>query len=525
VTDRIDVRTDPALAAARTPFWRDRRLAVVLVVLAIIVGVLGYSMRFHRADDAYVTYLYAKNVLAGNGFVFNQGEHVLGTTAPFHALMLALLGLIFDDLPTLANTLSFLSAYLLAVTILLIALEVGRPRAGVFGAVLVAICTHTYLFAPLETVVVASMSWLLVLFHLRKSWMPFSVLSAVALLTRPDTVLLVALLLAADLLRHRRPGRTLRSGLLVTALVSPWIAFATLSFGSPIPNTAFAKSGWTGQASSFVAEIWPKIFSDLMLGSAAASLLVLAFTLVGGLALLVDRDLRKLWIVPAWMALYLCAYTILKVSYAFSWYYFPLVCGSLFLAGFGLDSALRGLDRRMRDLPATGRRLISTAAILAAAILAAWQIGHGLAVAAEIPTAKWSGARDEIYRSVAGWLTDHAPVGASVAMCEVGAIAYYSEIRVIDLWGLVTPAVIEHAKRGDYEWGVRHFRPDFVVSHYRKKGAKPGPTRWLRESYGDYEIVESFETEAYPFIIDLYRRKALLAPPEIEPEFELRIAD
>jgi hypothetical protein len=160
--------------------------------------------------------------------------------------------------------------------------------------------------------------------------------------------------------------------------------------------------------------------------------------------------------------------------------------------------------------------LISVAAVLGAVILVAWQIGHGLTVAADMPTAKWSGARDEIYRSVASWLNDHAYARASVAMCEVGAIAYYSEIRVIDLWGLVTPAVIEHVKRGDHEWGVRHFRPDFVVSHYRKKGAHPGPTRWLRKSYDDYELVESFETEAYPFVIDLYRRRATTPPQSIK---------
>ena len=105
MTDQNDVHTDLAPAAAHRPLWRDRRLTVILVVLAVIVGVLGYSMRFHRADDAYVTYLYAKNVLAGNGFVFNQGEHVLGTTAPFHALLLALLALIFDDLPTVDDEL------------------------------------------------------------------------------------------------------------------------------------------------------------------------------------------------------------------------------------------------------------------------------------------------------------------------------------------------------------------------------------------------------------------------------------
>ena len=29
-------------------------------------------------DDSYITYLYARNIVAGNGFVYNPGEQVLG---------------------------------------------------------------------------------------------------------------------------------------------------------------------------------------------------------------------------------------------------------------------------------------------------------------------------------------------------------------------------------------------------------------------------------------------------------------
>ena len=40
-------------------------------------------------DDAWITYRYAYNLAAGDGFVYNPGERVFGTSAPGYALLLA----------------------------------------------------------------------------------------------------------------------------------------------------------------------------------------------------------------------------------------------------------------------------------------------------------------------------------------------------------------------------------------------------------------------------------------------------
>src|SRR3989337_1683613 len=44
-------------------------------------------------DDAYITFRYAQNLIAGEGLVYNPGEAVLGTTTPVYAVLLAGLGL------------------------------------------------------------------------------------------------------------------------------------------------------------------------------------------------------------------------------------------------------------------------------------------------------------------------------------------------------------------------------------------------------------------------------------------------
>ena len=43
-------------------------------------------------DDAYITFRYARNILAGNGFLYNPGERILGTTTPLYTLTLVGLG-------------------------------------------------------------------------------------------------------------------------------------------------------------------------------------------------------------------------------------------------------------------------------------------------------------------------------------------------------------------------------------------------------------------------------------------------
>lgn len=48
-------------------------------------------------EDAFITFRYARNLAEGQGFVFNPGEHVLGTTSPLHALILAVFGRLFGS--------------------------------------------------------------------------------------------------------------------------------------------------------------------------------------------------------------------------------------------------------------------------------------------------------------------------------------------------------------------------------------------------------------------------------------------
>ena len=68
-------------------------LAVALALLLL------HAFRYDFvADDAFITARYVRNLLAGEGLVYNPGERVEGFTSPLWAASLALLGALGVDL-------------------------------------------------------------------------------------------------------------------------------------------------------------------------------------------------------------------------------------------------------------------------------------------------------------------------------------------------------------------------------------------------------------------------------------------
>ena len=43
-------------------------------------------------DNSYITYRYARNLIGGEGFVYNPGERVQGTTTPLYTFLMAGIG-------------------------------------------------------------------------------------------------------------------------------------------------------------------------------------------------------------------------------------------------------------------------------------------------------------------------------------------------------------------------------------------------------------------------------------------------
>src|ERR1043165_8307340 len=61
-------------------------IAVLLVVVAIVARLLPGP---RTIDDAFITFRYSRNIVEGQGFVYNIGKPSLGTTTPLFTLLMA----------------------------------------------------------------------------------------------------------------------------------------------------------------------------------------------------------------------------------------------------------------------------------------------------------------------------------------------------------------------------------------------------------------------------------------------------
>ena len=87
-----------------------------LVQPVVLIPLLAFFARIlpgpRTIDDAYITFRYAQNLLSNQGFVYNPGEAVLGTTTPLFALILTLIGAVLgtaEAFPIIAPILSALA--------------------------------------------------------------------------------------------------------------------------------------------------------------------------------------------------------------------------------------------------------------------------------------------------------------------------------------------------------------------------------------------------------------------------------
>ena len=434
-----------------------------LLVAATAVAVFLLSTRASY-DDAFITYRYAQNLANGEGFVYNAGEPLLGTTAPGYGLLLGLLGLPDPDaIPGISAVLSGLSLVAAGLGIYAYARLDGERLLGVLAAVLFV--SHPLL--PLTIggemlMVVALVVWALVLSRL--GWTAgAAAIFGLAIVVRPDSVVAAGVAgLAFAVSRRRLPWR---EATIVLAIVLPFVLAGWAYYGSPLPQTLEAKRalgdhfdwryvegllGWiagpfAGRPPTFDA---PNLGRYVVLGILGLYPLLLFF--------------RSMLLVLAWPAALVAAHLVLGVTFS-HWYAVPVVAGLAILAACGLAGLVRiGLplvDRLSR--PALRRWAPAAAAGLLLALLAP-------GIAEQLRAGRGSGpgeARIDLYVATGRWFREHTPPGASIGHYEIGYIGYHARRRLVDALGLVTEGPIAHVRRGDFLWAYRRYRPDYIADN------------------------------------------------------------
>lgn len=450
-------------------------MLLLLFGAAILLRFVLFLAVRYTVDDALITFRYAENLAAGAGFVYNAGEHVLGTTSPLLAVLLAALSWL--------RLTSFWSAFLMAVLsdvfIAWALVQFFRDRPALFGwlpavVFLVGPESLQWCLSGLETELSIALLFASLLLASRGRWTSAFAVSALSVLTRVDGLAVPgALLLQYVLLNRKLPWK----GIAVAALVLlPWFLFAVHTFGSPVPNSAAAKfalaeSRSAGAYAAAVASVLLKGF--LHLHTYGLPLLLLAS--IGVID--VCRNRRNWLALVLWMCGYALSYS-LAAGPMYPWYYAPFYAGYLALAFLGLSLLL---DRMHATHPARAAVAISVIAIVC--FLSYYRV--------EDMRADQSRMRS-VNREVGLWLRAHTSPGAVAAVKDIGYIGYYSHRRILDIAGLVSPECISFRSRDDFLGPIRTFRPEyFAFSEGQVRNLGLENSR-LMETYGRVAVIGSY---------------------------------
>jgi hypothetical protein len=239
--------------------------------------------------------------------------------------------------------------------------------------------------------------------------------------------------------------------LLFVATLLPWLVFAQLTYGSFLPNSFFAKFGQGRESYTF----GPGLI-QVASGLSSASHLYWLVGLLGLIGFVEVVRRRPAWlIIIAWAGVYTASYLLMAVPY-FHWYYLPLWPAIALLTAAGIVAVARWLNR----LGSLARFNWAWPAILLGLTLIPQF--HALRTSLTLDSPPYN----QGYTAIADWLKANTAPDASVAMIEIGIIGYYSDRRVVDVMGLVSPEVTRHLDSG-YQmlvYAMQRYWPDYAIS-------------------------------------------------------------
>jgi hypothetical protein len=511
---------------------RNLQFAILVILLLAIAARLLPGQRM--VDDAYITFRYARNLITGQGFVYNPGERVLGTTTPLYTLLLAILALLtgLHDFPTLAVMTNALAGA--GAVWLLYALgrrSIGHWAPALAAALLWALAPYSVTFAigGMETDLTVALLLATSYAYLIDRPRVMAVLSALALLARPDTVILLGLLwLDLTLAKRRVPWQ---EGLITLALLAPWLIFSVLYFGSPLTNSIAAKSvtyrlppdaGFIRLLQHYATPFFEhEVLPSMIVFGVFVVYCVLCA--IGGLRTF--RHDRRTWPLTIYPFVYFIVFAVAN-PLLFRWYLSPPLPFYLLLILTGVWTVAGSIGslttryQKPRIAPQTpitkGSRsttrysqfaVFSLFALAALALtLNAWDLHPDHGPDRPAPGMAWF-KLELLYEQAADVVLSHtAPLeNRPITLCagDIGMLGYRTGMHILDTVGLVTRESTGHYPTDPSIYVTNYaipadlvlaLDPDYIVilEVYGRLGLLPDPDFQAR-----YRLLEKLEADIY----------------------------
>ncbi len=412
------------------PTGRNRQTIFIagVVVVCLAAALTEASFGDITQDDAYISFRYADNLVAGNGLVYNVGERVEGYTNFLWTLLIAAAVKAGIAAPAAGRWFGVAASLgAIALTALL-----GRRYAGEYmGLVAAAMLAANGDFLleaaqGLETslfvLLVTAAAWRASEEYVDAAKKPWSAaLIILTFLMRPDgTLVFVAALPFYVATARANPRRfTLWLSVIVIAAVA-YEGWRLAYYGAFLPNTFYAKVGV--QKAEFIYGL--KYTAGFLLKFTPV-LLILPLAVK-------PRKVFYLWgVLFAIILVYVIAVGgDMKPSVRFFQPIIPL--------------ALIAFAAAVRDIVASTSAIRRRALPLLAAALVATSL---LQFIPGFVYARQYRRPHELHVAAGRWFAENAPPGATLATTAAGIVPYYSGLYTIDMLGLTDAYVARHGKR------------------------------------------------------------------------------
>ncbi|MBM3144544.1 MAG: hypothetical protein FJ010_06135 [Chloroflexi bacterium] len=519
-----------------------QRLQIIIPLAIFTLAVAARLIPGPRTiDDSYITYRYARNILAGEGFVYNPDERVLGTTTPLYTLTLVAVGALTGgaeaNFPVIALALNALADALTALLLWKFGTRLGYKIAGAAAGLVWAVAPFSVTFAigGLETSLYVLLLTAAVYTHTSNRRILTALLASLSLLTRPDALLLLAPLGISHFTLYvshsdRRPQTTDRGQQTATLLEKPttdhrslftealafilpaaaWFAFAALYFGSLIPHSILAKSlayhlPDTAALTRLLQHYTTPFLGHLTFGVpwiGVGMIIYPFFFAIGGHAALVAD--RRLWPWIAYPWLYFAAFAIAN-PLIFRWYLTPPLPAYIFFILVGMESFIRTITKS-RDVQTgtPGWRARMNILLLPLVILfplaltlRGWTLRPDHGPGRPAPEMAWF-ELELLYRQAAQILSneigDHPTSIPVLAAGDVGVLGFYTPARILDTVGLNSPQALAY-----YPLDESYYTINYAV-----------PPDLIFDQAPDYLV-----------LLETYGRKGLFVDPRFEESYTL----
>lgn len=481
------------------PLWS----VLLFIYFIAYAAAVFHFYRYLGNDDVFITLRYAYNIAHGEGFVFNPGEYVLGTTTPLLTIILGFLGLFFGSLEVILVRVLQLCLVLLAILTLRIGWKAAGYR-GVLGALFVPwllladrVLIHQFgMETPLFLLLMAG----LFLAHMEGREILSGILLALLTLTRPEGVLAAPVLFVDYFFRKKRiPWKGIIS---FSILYGVWALYALWRFGSVLPHSVAVKAiqGTSKGHFHFVSKIW-----TTYRGWYLAPWL---FTGFFGLLLSLIRRVRILILFAGWCALCLTGYTIAAAP-DYPWYYLPIFWILYLFAGFAISEAWLAVTKLLglflKKYPRLPQKIAASLLCLFLIFIAFhsvttirkeflvdWYISDSYETGSIINKGLLP------YKHFGKWINRNASRKAEVTCIEIGIVGFYGKRKVIDLAGLINPSITRYLEKEDYDWWIKPYElPKFLIVHIPVWKAEGIQQDFLRYFYKPI----MFETDKGLFVL------------------------